>query len=90
MPTLTHKSSIPLNLSCHVTQCMDCLISQDVVTASHSTCMLKFLLHLSSDEKIKNKVTEHCKVRSSCSAALYVSFFYYKNVVQNFVLADCQ
>ena len=76
MPPLTHKNSIPLNLSCHVTQCMNCLISQDVVTASHSTCMLKFLLHLSSDKKIENKVTEHYKVRGSRSATLCVSFFH--------------
>ena len=62
---------------------MDCLISQDVMAASHSTCMLKFLLHLSSDKKIENKVNEHCKVRSLCSGALCVSFIKcYKNIDQ--------
>ena len=31
------------------------------MTTGHSTCVLKLLLHLSRNEKTKNKVPEHCK-----------------------------
>ena len=63
---------------------MDRLICQDVVTASHSTCVLKLLLHLFSDEKTKNKVTEQCKVKSLESfGVLCVNWFsHYKTVLE--------
>lgn len=63
-PEINTLKTLPLNLRCHVTKCMDCLICQDVVTASHSTGVLELLLHLSNDKKTKNKVTEQCKVKS--------------------------
>lgn len=40
------EQDLLFNLSCHVTQRTDCLISQYIVTACHSTGMLKLLLLL--------------------------------------------
>ena len=40
------EQNLLFNLSCHVTQRTDCLISQYIVTACHSTGMLKLLLLL--------------------------------------------
>ena len=40
------EHNLLFNLSCHVTQRTDCLISQYIVTTRHSTGMLKLLLLL--------------------------------------------
>ena len=40
------EQNLLFNLSCHVTQRTDCLVSQYIVTACHSTGMLKLLLLL--------------------------------------------
>ena len=63
------------NLSCHVTKRTDCLISQYIVTACHSTGMLKFLLLLqtkhSEQERTVVKNEEIPKIQQNVFGGSY-------------------
>lgn len=54
------EHNLLFNLSCHVTQRTDCFISQYIVTACHSTGMLKLLLLLrTKDSKQESTVVKN-------------------------------
>ena len=69
------EHNLLFNLSCHVTKRTDCLISQYIVTACHSTGMLKFLLLLqtkhSEQERTVVKNEEIPKIQQNVFGGSY-------------------